>query len=403
MRALALLPGLREAFERSLPECSARELGATARSLAYFGLLNHGLLKRVAVWFEQRLARADSRTNVRSMADILILYRDAAPLRPRPALLAAIGACLSAALASDEVAPGESASKWLVPVSSNCAADLLLAWASVCEGTALPMTVVRALADAALSGAAAADAGGSFGVDRHVYALFAIARYIEVAPRAAPATDSESSMAGLRTDVARWASLVIEHVQPGRGQAARDLGGAVHALHVLGVAPDAATAAAAVDKAAALAPKVVARDLHCFFMRLVKPLAAWHRSGLALCEPAVRALCARAPDLLKQARKKSQKQRDSQRVKVLAHLRMLASIARVYVPELAEPSRASGRQLQEAGLLRGSGADRDSVVHQQAPRWTAGQQSTTSQAGARGVAPYAWMRGAWRTAVGQTG
>jgi len=206
-------------------------------------------------------------------------------------------------------------------------------------------------------------------------------------------------MAGLRTDVARWASLVIEHVQPGRGQAARDLGGAVHALHVLGVAPDAATAAAAVDKAAALAPKVVARDLRCFFMRLVKPLAAWHRSGLALCEPAVRALCARAPDLLKQARKKS----NSQRVKVLAHLRMLASTARVYVPELAEPSRASGRELQEAGLLRGNGADRDSVVHQQAPRWTAGQQSTTSQAGAGGVAPYAWMRGAWRTAVRQTG
>ncbi len=89
----------------------------TARDLAGLGLLSRGLLKRVAVWFEQRLARADSRSGLRCVAHVLRLYRDAAPLRPRPALLASIGARLSAALATDEAATGESASKWLVPIS----------------------------------------------------------------------------------------------------------------------------------------------------------------------------------------------------------------------------------------------------------------------------------------------
>jgi hypothetical protein len=110
------------------------ELGTTARHLARLGLLNHGLLMRVAVWFEQRLARADSRSSLGCVAHILMLYRDAAPLRPRHALLASIGAWLNAALASDEAATGESAGEWLMPVSHGCAFDILSAWASVCEG-----------------------------------------------------------------------------------------------------------------------------------------------------------------------------------------------------------------------------------------------------------------------------
>jgi hypothetical protein len=171
-RALALLQGLREAFERRLPECSAGELSTTARHLAGLGLLSHGLLKRIAVWFEQRLARADSRSGLRCVAHILRLYRDAAPLRPRPALLASIGARLGAALASDEAATGESASKWLVPVSPACAADILFAWASVCEGTALPVTVVRALAGTAVAGA---DAAGKIGVSRLACVLHSVA------------------------------------------------------------------------------------------------------------------------------------------------------------------------------------------------------------------------------------
>ena len=395
-RALALLQGLREAFERRLPECSAGELSTTARHLAGLGLLSHGLLKRIAVWFEQRLARADSRSGLRCVAHILRLYRDAAPLRPRPALLASIGARLSAALASDEAATGESASKWLVPVSPACAADILFAWASVCEGTALPVTVVRALAGTAVAGA---DAAGKIGVSRFAYALHSVACAVGAAPPAAPATDSKSPMAGLQTDVARWASLVIEHVQPGRPDAARDLGRALHALHALEIAPDAVTVAAAVAKAAALASQVDAHHLHREVNMLATRLAAWHRSGLVSCEPAAHALCARAPELLEQASGKGQQG------EVLRRLRMLASTTGVSVPELAGPwpRRASGGGLQEAGSLRGSGAGGGPVVHQQAPCWTAGLQSTTPQAGARGVAPYAWMRGAWRTAVGHTG
>jgi hypothetical protein len=206
-------------------------------------------------------------------------------------------------------------------------------------------------------------------------------------------------MAGLQTDVARCASLVIERVQPGRGQAARDLGRALHALHVLKVAPDAATAAAAVAKLAALAPEMDAHHLQRTFFGLAELLAAWHRSGLVSCEPAARALCARAPELLERSSGKGQQ------VELLRRLRVLASTARGYAPELAKPwqKRASGGELQEAGPLRGSGAGGGPMVHQQAPWWTAEQQSTASQAGARGVAPYAWMRGAWRTAVGQTG
>jgi len=159
-----LLPGLREAFERRLPECSAGELGATARDLSRLGLLKHGLLKRVAVWFEHRLARADSRTDLQCVADILMLYRHAPLLRPGPALLAAIGARLSAALASDEVATGAGAAKWLVPVSPACAFAVLSAWASVCEGAALPATVIRALAGSAVADAAAPDAAGRIAV-----------------------------------------------------------------------------------------------------------------------------------------------------------------------------------------------------------------------------------------------
>ena len=224
----------------------------TARDLAGLGLLSRGLLKRVAVWFEQRLARADSRSGLRCVAHVLRLYRDAAPLRPRPALLASIGARLSAALATDEAATGESASKWLVPISPVCAADILFAWASVCEGTALPVPVVRALACTAVAGA---DAAGKIGVGRLACALHSVACVVEAAPPAVPATDSKSPMAGLRTDVGRWASLVIERVQPGRPDAARHLGRALHALHALEIAPDAVTAAAIVAKAAVVAPK----------------------------------------------------------------------------------------------------------------------------------------------------
>jgi hypothetical protein len=395
-RAFALLPGLREAFERRLPECTAWELSITARDLAGLGLLSHGLLQRVAVWFEQSLARADSKKSLRCVAPILGLFRDAAPLRPRPALLASIGAWLNAALASDEAATGDSAGKWLMPVSPACAADVLFAWARVCEGTALPDTVVTALAGTAVAGA---DAAGSSGVSRLAYVLQAIARTVAAAPPAVPATGSKSPMAGLRTDVARWASLVIEHVQPGRPAAARHLGWALHALHALEIAPDAVTAAAAVAKAAVVAPKVAAHHLQRDFDVLSRTLIAWHQSGLVSCEPAARALCARAPELLEQASGKRQQGR------VLWRMRVLASTAGVSVPKLAEPrpSGASGGEPQEAGPLRGSGAGGGPVVHQQALWWTAGQLSTAPQAGARGVAPYAWMRGAWRTAVSQTG
>ncbi len=276
-----------------------------------------------------------------------MLYRDAAPLRPDPALLASIGARLSAALASDEAGTGESAAKWLVPVSPDCAADIMDAWASVCKGAALPVTVVRALAGAAVAGAAAPDAAGKLGFGRLAHALYAVARLITVAPRAVPATDSNSPMAGLQADVARWASLVIEHVHLAQPHAPHRLDQALYALHVLEVAPDAGTAAAAVAKAAALASKVDAHHLRSFFIRLAKPLAAWHRSGLVSCEPAARALCARAPELLEEARGKNQKARQE----LLWSLRMLASIARVRVPELAEPwlSRASGSRLRRRG------------------------------------------------------
>ena len=166
----------------------------------------------------------------------------------------------------------------------------------------MPVTVVRALAGTALAGVAAPDAAGRIEVSRLVYALHAVAHAVRIAPPVVPATDSASPMAGLQTDVARCASLVIERVQPGRGQAARDLGRALHALHVLKVAPDAATAAAAVAKLAALAPEMDAHHLQRTFFGLAELLAAWHRSGLVSCEPAARALCARAPELLEQAR-----------------------------------------------------------------------------------------------------
>ncbi len=337
-RAFALLPGLREAFERRLPECSAGELAATARHLSRLGLLKHGALKRVAVWFEHRLARADTRSDLQCVADVLMLYRHAPPLRPGPALLAAIGAWLSAALASGEAAAGPGAAKSLVPVSPDCAVEILVAWTSVCEGAALPATVVRALADTAVASAAAPDAAGIIAVGSLASALHAIARVVDLAPHAMPATGSEGPMAGLQADVARWAGLVIERVHLARPHAARDLGWALYALDVLEVAPDAGTAAAAVAKAAALAPTVDARNLRSFLFTLARPLAAWHRSGLASCEPAARALCARAPELLKQTRS------ETERGKVLARLRMLAPTALVNVPELAEPSRASGSE-----------------------------------------------------------
>jgi hypothetical protein len=357
-RAYALLQGLQEAFERRLPECSAGELAATARHLSRLGLLKHGLLKRVAVWFEHRLARADTRSDLQCVVDILMLYRHALPLRPGPALLAAIGAWLSAALASGEAATGAGAAKWRMPVSPACATAVLSVWASVCDGAALPATVIRALAGSAVADAAAPDAAGRISVGRLAHALYYVASVVDVAPPAVPATDSNSPMAGLQADVARWASLVIEHVQP---HAPHDMDHAMYALDVLAVAPDAGMAAAAVAKAAALTPKVDAQHLRSYLFRLARPLAAWHRSGLASCEPAARALCARAPELLKRTRS------ETERGKVLARLRMLAPTAHVDVPELAEPSRASGSEPQEAGSLQGDGAGGGPVVHQQPP------------------------------------
>ncbi len=345
-RAFALLQGLQEAFERRLPECSAGELCATARHLSRLGLLKHGLLKRVAVWFEHRLARADTRSDLQCVVDILMLYRHALPLRPGPALLAAIGAWLSAALASGEAATGAGAAKWPVPVSPACAFAVLSVWASVCDGAALPATVIRALAGSAVADAVAPDAAGRIAVGRLAHALCNVASVVDVAPPAVPATDSNSAMAGLQADVARWASLVIEHVQPGQPHAPHDLDQALYALDVLAVAPDAGMAAAAVAKAAALAPEVDAWHLRSFLFRLARPLAAWHRSGLASCEPAARALCARAPELLKQTRS------ETERGKVLARLRMLAPTAHVYAHELAEPSRASGSELRRRGRCR---------------------------------------------------
>jgi len=154
-----------------------------------------------------------------------------------------------------------------------------------------------------VAGAAAPDAAGRIGVGRLASALHALAPVVDIGLHAVPATDSESPMAdGLQADVARWAGLVIERVHPARPHAARDLGWALYALDVLEVAPDTDTAAAAVAKAAALAPKVDAQHLLSFLFRLARPLAAWHQSGLMLCEPAARALCARAPELLEQAR-----------------------------------------------------------------------------------------------------
>jgi len=212
--------------------------------------------------------------------------------------------------------------------------------------------------------AATPDAAGKIAIGSLARALYNVASAVGVAPCAVPVTDSNSPMAGLQADVARWASLVIEHVHLARPHAPYDLDQALYALDVLEVAPDARTAAAAVAKAAALAPKVDAHRLRSFLFRVARPLAAWHRSGLVSCEPAARALCARAPELLKQARSKTE------RGMVLARLRMLASTAHVSVPELAEPwrSRASGGEPQEAGSLRGGGAGGASVVHQQAPR-----------------------------------
>ena len=94
-----------------------------------------------------------------------------------------------------------------------------------------------------------------------------------------------------------------------------------------------------------MASRVDAHDLLKYLFNLARPLAAWHRSGLVSCEPAARALCARAPELLELSRSKAQWGN------VLRRLRTLASIARVSVPELAVPwqSRASSGEPQEAG------------------------------------------------------
>jgi len=100
------------------------------------------------------------------------------------------------------------------------------------------------------------------------------------------------------------------------------------------VAPDAATAAAAGAQAAALAARLAPRQLLLLVATVAGPLAQWHEAGLAPCEAAARALCARAPAVLQEARPA-----DTARMADL--LRALAAATGVPAPALAEPAAAA--------------------------------------------------------------
>lgn len=154
---------------------------------------------------------------------------------------------------------------------------------------------VWALARSAAEGAGAPAPDG-FNGRNLAHTLFALARLVGRGQRSdvSAAVRDGATPVELRGAIARWARLAVAEAAPGDPHAGQDLAVALWSVHALGVAPDAATAAAAVAKAIAIALSLQGMATVQFVTQVSQPLVAWHALGLVPeLEPVALALAAR--------------------------------------------------------------------------------------------------------------
>ncbi len=340
-------------MHRHLPELTGRDACLAAMAL---GTLRRragvqppdlDLLPEMAGVFERAMLRGDETVTLTEVASFLSTCGQWRFRMPR-SLLAGVRDWVTAAAGGGGAG---AASQALGPPAS--AATLIRVWANHAEvrassALALPMGAVEALTRSAAAGAGADERGGGFGGRKLSLTLYAAASLVRSAHQAARVSGRGQRMAGLDGDLARWAGLAIGRANPQEAQQAQDLGMSVWALNYLGVAPDAATAAAAGAQAAALAARLAPRQLLLLVATVAGPLAQWHEAGLAPCEAAARALCARAPAVLQEARPA-----DTARMADL--LRALAAATGVPAPALAEQG---GTSMPKRGITRLRSASR---------------------------------------------
>ena len=163
----------------------------------------------------------------------------------------------------------------------GAAAELLCVLARGAWQLDVSLPAVWALARSAAEGAGAPVPDGFKG-RKLAHTLFALARLVGRGQRSdvSAAVRDGATPVELRDAIARWARLAVAEAVPGELHASQDLSVTLWSLDALGVAPDAATAAAAVTKVIATAPSLEGMATLQFVTRVSQPLAAWHALGL---------------------------------------------------------------------------------------------------------------------------
>lgn len=342
LAAHPLLPALAAFVTRMAPGFTARQLASLA--LFYGGLrsLDPDTAHALDAAFCRVMVLNDSTLDLASIAKLLDGFRESGHASvPSRELLGHAAKWLVAAGEASKAAAEKGASpagERAVVGPPQAASQLLRAWIK----EELPLPAVWALVASAAARAGAARADSSMSGRRLCATLHSLARLVVRARRSIrPNERGEGRVpSGLEGAIARWASQAVARISPAGAHARQDLGHVVWSLHVLGVPPDAATAADVVGKVAAVAQRVRKEDLRILLLMVGKPLEQWHRLGLVPdVTPAAKAFAARAAELVAACEGKQDLGNIKRSMTVLAHA------AKLPVP----PSRRrSGRQAAPA-------------------------------------------------------
>ena len=247
------------------------------------------------------MALKDSTLDLTSIAKLLEGFRECGHAAvPSRELLGHAAKWLFAAGEASEAAAekgGSPAGERAVIGPPQAAAQLLQAWVK----EELPLPAVWALVASAAAGAGAARADLSMPGRRLCATLHALARLVVRArPWVRPNERDESRVpSGLEGAIVGWASQGVARISPAGSYSRQDLGRVVWSLQVLGVPPDAATAADVVGKVAATAQRAPKEGLRNLLLMAGEPLKQWHRLGLVPdVAPAAKAFAARAAELV---------------------------------------------------------------------------------------------------------
>lgn len=297
---MSLLPVLVPQFVRGIPDCAAPQLSGTAEALARLRSLDAGTSRAIGARFAALLVPGPSAgaVELKHVAKLLDALQRAR-CEPGGELLARVAEWVAAAGAADAAAgvgqAGPGRARALHP--PGAAARLLRAWCFATRREELPMSAVWALARGAAEGACAAGAG--FAGQSLSATLHALASHASKATKGAgDATGAAcTTPSDLHGPIAKWGGLAIARIVPEDAWASKNLAWSVTAMFRLRVAPDAATAACAAAKTAAVAKRVQSQVLPLFALHIIPPLVAWHKQGLVPdLALTAKALAARAAD-----------------------------------------------------------------------------------------------------------